>query len=152
MSWSIVYIYMREALTSWWPWRGPPLFSIPSPSSKLLVKSFHRTVFWREDNKPHSLELLFGRKSWLSAWGEKGKEQIEFILTQCSHAFSPSTFQNRFNAEGLHRNILLICTLNAAVTKVFICLYKVCICMSAQIKFKFAVYVIKFISKCLLIN
>ncbi len=59
--------------------------------------------------------------------------------------FHRQTFRTVFNAEGLHRNILLICTLNAAVTKVFICLYKVCICMSAQIKFKFAVYVIKFI-------
>ncbi len=130
--------------------RGPPLFPIPSPAVSCLLNLFHRTVLGREDNEPHSLELLFGRKSWLSAWGEKGKEQIEFILTQCSHAFSMSTFRTVFNNEGLHRKHSLNLYIKHSWSK--FSKFIVCICIAAQLKFKFAVYVVKYISKCLLMN
>ncbi len=130
--------------------RGPPLFPIPSPSSKLLVKSFPQNCFGKGGQRT----TLLGTALW--------KEILTFSLRR-----------KRKGANRIYFDTVLPCIFNVNLSEPFsimrACIenslnlyikhswskfskFIVCICIAAQLKFKFAVYVVKYISKCLLMN
>lgn len=100
--------------------RGPPLFPIPSPSSKLLVKSFPQNCFGKGGQRT----TLLGTALWKEILTfslrrkRKGANRIYFdTVVPC--IFTVNLSEPFSIMKACIENVLLICTLNAAVIKVF---------------------------------